>query len=172
MKFALVLFAVAAAAVGGWLVGDEGEVSIAPLIVGGLVVFALLVYLVIPATMKSDRISLRPANSAPRTGRQPQARILHPGEAARLRERERVLSSGGPVGLRLLDAGRNQIAVIKVLRNYLEIGLKEAKDLSDAAKRGQSPLVIAEMAADRARQFAADIEEAGGSAEFEEPPTR
>ena len=74
--------------------------------------------------------------------------------------------------MRLVETGRNQIAVIKVLRNYLDIGLKEAKDLSDAAKKGASPLVVAEMAVERAREFATDIENAGGRAEFEEAATR
>jgi ribosomal protein L7/L12 len=164
----LVLFAVAAAAAGGYLVGDEGEVGVAAMVVGGAVVVALLLYLIIPAATRQDRVSLRPANAPARAVRTPQSRVLHPGEAARIRERERVLSSGGPVGLRLIDTGRNQIAVIKVLRNYLDIGLKEAKDISDAAKRGQSPLVTAEMIAERAREFAADIEKAGGLAQFEE----
>jgi ribosomal protein L7/L12 len=172
MKLVLVLFAVAAAAGAGYVVGDEGRVTAAGWVAVGGALFALLLYAVIPASSGAARVSLRPSSAASASSRPPSARVLRPGDAARLRERERVLSGGGPVALRLIDTGRNQIAVIKVIRNYLDVGLKEAKDVSDAAKRGQSPLVIAEMVAERAREFAADLEKAGAVAELEEPPTR
>lgn len=41
----------------------------------------------------------------------------------------------------LISTGRNKIAVIKALREALDTGLKEAKDLADAAER--SPAVVA-----------------------------
>ena len=167
MKLLLVLFAVVAAAGGGYVVGDEGSVTMSAIAIGGAVVLALLIFAVIPDSTP-QRISLRPSADAARKPRTPATRVLRPGDAARIRERERMLSAGGPVGLRLLDTGKNQIAVIKVIRNYLDVGLKEAKDISDAAKGGQSPLLTAEMAADLAKKFLDDLEKAGAAAEFEE----
>lgn len=167
MKFVLVLLAVGAAAAGGYLVGDEGGIPVSAWIVGGVSVFALLLYAIVPAGGGPQRVSLRPGSPG-RPASSPQARVLRPGDAARLREQERLLSEGGQVALRLIDTGKNQIAVIKVLRNYLDIGLKEAKDISDAAKRGQSPLVTAEVAADVARQFIVDLQNAGAAAQLEE----
>ena len=74
--------------------------------------------------------------------------------------------------MRLVETGRNQIAVIKVLRTYLDIGLKDGKDLSDRAKQGGRPLVAEAMGASRARDFAREMENAGGRLEFEETVTR
>jgi large subunit ribosomal protein L7/L12 len=60
----------------------------------------------------------------------------------------------------LTDAGSNKIAVIKVLRELTGLGLKEAKDLVDAA-----PKVVKE-GADKAsaEDMKKKIEEAGGKA--------
>lgn len=40
---------------------------------------------------------------------------------------------GGPYGVRVEDAGPNKIAVIKELRLFTQLGLRETKDLVDAA---------------------------------------
>ena len=58
----------------------------------------------------------------------------------------------------LADAGANKINVIKVVKEVLGLGLKEAKDLVDAA-----PSVLKEeMAKDAAADLKKKIEEAGG----------
>ncbi len=168
MKNVLVLLAVGAAAAAGYLVGDSGGLDVSSSVVGAVALFSLLIAFVVPAEAAKQTVSLRPA----RRSEAPPTRALHPGDRAKERERERLVAAGAPVSLRLVDTGRNQIAVIKVLRNYLDLGLKEAKDLSDAAKRGQAPVVTAEMDIARALTFRADIEGAGGVLEFEEIPTR
>lgn len=58
----------------------------------------------------------------------------------------------------ITDAGANKIAVIKVVREVTEMGLKEAKDLVDGA-----PKIIKEGAKkEDAEAIKAKIEEAGG----------
>lgn len=62
----------------------------------------------------------------------------------------------------LTDAGGNKIAVIKVVREVTELGLKEAKDMVDGA-----PKVIKENAKkEEAEEIKKKIEEAGGKAEL------
>lgn len=58
----------------------------------------------------------------------------------------------------LADAGANKIAVIKVVKEVLALGLKDAKDKVDAA-----PMVLAEnMKKEDADKLKKSIEEAGG----------
>jgi large subunit ribosomal protein L7/L12 len=58
----------------------------------------------------------------------------------------------------LSDAGANKIAVIKVVKEVLALGLKEAKDLVDAAPS----MLKADMKKEEAADFKKKIEEAGG----------
>ncbi|HOZ53143.1 MAG TPA: 50S ribosomal protein L7/L12 [bacterium] len=60
----------------------------------------------------------------------------------------------------LTDAGANKIAVIKVVREITEMGLKEAKDLVDGAPKVIKEGVKKEVAEDIKKK----IEEAGGKA--------
>ena len=60
--------------------------------------------------------------------------------------------------IELTDGGANKIAVIKVVREITEMGLKEAKDLVDGA-----PKVIKEgVKKEEAEEIKKKIEEAGG----------
>ncbi len=62
----------------------------------------------------------------------------------------------------LKDAGAGKIAVIKVVKEVLGLGLKEAKDLVDAA-----PSVLKEgMKKEDADAFKKKVEEAGGKVEL------
>ncbi len=62
----------------------------------------------------------------------------------------------------LKDAGANKIAVIKVVKEALTLGLKEAKDLVDAA-----PKVLKEgVKKEDAEKIKKDIEAAGGKVEL------
>jgi large subunit ribosomal protein L7/L12 len=62
----------------------------------------------------------------------------------------------------LKDAGAQKIAVIKVVKEALALGLKEAKDLVDAA-----PSVLKEgMKKEEAEDLKKKIEEAGGKVEL------
>ncbi|MES3005865.1 MAG: 50S ribosomal protein L7/L12 [Patescibacteria group bacterium] len=62
----------------------------------------------------------------------------------------------------LTDAGANKIAIIKVVKEVLGLGLKEAKDLVDAA-----PSVLKEgMKKEEADALKAAIDTAGGKAEL------
>ncbi len=58
----------------------------------------------------------------------------------------------------LTDGGANKIAVIKVVKEVLALGLKEAKDLVDAAPS----MVKAGMKKEEAEELKKKIEEAGG----------
>ena len=62
----------------------------------------------------------------------------------------------------LKDAGANKISVIKVVKEVLALGLKEAKDLVDAA-----PKVLKEgLKKPEAEELKKKIEDAGGKAEL------
>lgn len=66
------------------------------------------------------------------------------------------------MNVELSDAGGNKIAVIKVVKEVLGLGLKEAKDLVDGA-----PSMLKENASkDDAEALKAKIEEAGGKVSF------
>src|SRR4029078_2398882 len=58
----------------------------------------------------------------------------------------------------LTDGGANKIAVIKVVKEVLALGLKEAKDLVDAAPA----MLKTDMKKDEAEDLKKKIEEAGG----------
>ncbi len=64
--------------------------------------------------------------------------------------------------VKLTDAGAQKIAVIKVVKEALVLGLKEAKDLVDAA-----PSILKEgMKKDEANELKKKIEGAGGKVEL------
>jgi large subunit ribosomal protein L7/L12 len=64
--------------------------------------------------------------------------------------------------LHLKSAGANKIAIIKVLKEALGLGLKEAKDLADGA-----PILLKEgLKKDEADKIKKQIEEGGGEAEL------
>ncbi|MBZ0315531.1 MAG: ribosomal protein L7/L12 [Anaerolineae bacterium] len=59
----------------------------------------------------------------------------------------------------LVDGGNTKIMVIKVIREHLELGLKEAKDLVD-----QTPsLLVNQVAEAKAHEFARDLQAAGAT---------
>lgn len=58
----------------------------------------------------------------------------------------------------LTDSGANKIAIIKVVKEVLGLGLKEAKDLVDAAPS----MIKADMKKEDAAALKKQIEEAGG----------
>jgi large subunit ribosomal protein L7/L12 len=62
------------------------------------------------------------------------------------------------MNVELSDAGANKIAVIKVVKEVLALGLKEAKDLVDAAPS----MLKADMKKEEAEDLKKKIEEAGG----------
>ena len=65
--------------------------------------------------------------------------------------------------VKLTDAGAQKIAVIKVVKEALALGLKEAKDLVDGA-----PSVLKEgMKKDEANELKAKVEAAGGKVALE-----
>jgi large subunit ribosomal protein L7/L12 len=64
--------------------------------------------------------------------------------------------------VKLADAGAQKIAVIKVVKEAMALGLKEAKDLVDAA-----PSVLKEgMKKEDANELKKKIEDAGGKVEL------
>ena len=58
----------------------------------------------------------------------------------------------------LTDSGANKIAIIKVVKEVLGLGLKEAKDLVDAAPS----ILKADMKKEEAEDLKKKVEEAGG----------
>tara|TARA_B100000315_G_C14256656_1_gene442238 strand:+ start:128 stop:547 length:420 start_codon:yes stop_codon:yes gene_type:complete len=86
-----------------------------------------------------------------------------------------VAAAGAPAGgdagaaeeksaydIELKEAGSQKIAVIKVVREITQVGLKEAKDLVDAA-----PKIIKEgVKTEEAQEFKKKLEEAGATAEL------
>lgn len=92
-------------------------------------------------------------------------------EAARLmstlevvaEHQESAIAGRPAVDVVLLATGKNKIAVIKELREYLGGGLAEAKDLADRA--GHEPVLLASnMPVERARRFADALHNAGARA--------
>jgi len=68
----------------------------------------------------------------------------------------------GPHRVHLRDAGRNKIAVIKVLRELTGLGLKETKDLADGA-----PVVVLTGLSRAAAEHAVEaLRQAGGEADL------
>jgi len=66
------------------------------------------------------------------------------------------------VNVELTDAGQQKIAVIKVVKEVLGLGLKEAKDLVE-----KSPIIVKENAKqDEADSLKAKLEEAGATVSF------
>ena len=66
------------------------------------------------------------------------------------------------VNVELTDAGQQKIAVIKVVKETLNLGLKEAKDLVEKA-----PVIVKENAKqDEADALKAKLEEAGATISF------
>ncbi|HLP43705.1 MAG TPA: 50S ribosomal protein L7/L12 [Candidatus Nanoarchaeia archaeon] len=66
------------------------------------------------------------------------------------------------LNVKLADAGANKIAVIKVVKEALGLGLKEAKDLVDAAPSNLKD----GMKKEEAEALKKKIEEAGGKVEL------
>ncbi len=60
----------------------------------------------------------------------------------------------------LTDSGTNKIAIIKIVKEVLTLGLKEAKDLVDAAPS----MLKVDMKKEEAEAFKTQIEDAGGKA--------
>jgi len=66
------------------------------------------------------------------------------------------------MGVELTDGGATKIAVIKVVKEVLGLGLKEAKDLVDAAPS----MLKTDMKKEEAEDLKKKIEEAGGKVTF------
>ncbi len=66
------------------------------------------------------------------------------------------------MNVELADGGANKIAVIKVVKEVLGLGLKEAKDLVD----GAPAMLKTDMKKEEAEELKKKIEEAGGKVAF------
>ncbi len=104
-----------------------------------------------------------PANSGQEAIEQRAAARLMTTIEAVAEYQETAIAGRSAVDVVLLTAGKNKIAVIKELREYLGGGLAEAKDLADRA--GKEPVLLAaSMPIDRAKAFADALHRAGGRA--------
>jgi large subunit ribosomal protein L7/L12 len=84
------------------------------------------------------------------------AAVAAPGAAAPVAEEKSTFT------VELKDGGANKIAVIKVVKEALGLGLKEAKDMVDAAPKVLKDAVKKEDA----EKLKKDIETAGGKVEL------
>ncbi|MEX0932396.1 MAG: 50S ribosomal protein L7/L12 [Parcubacteria group bacterium] len=66
------------------------------------------------------------------------------------------------LNVELTDAGANKISVIKIVKEVLALGLKEAKDMVD----GAPAMLKTDMKKEEAEELKKRIEEAGGKATF------
>ena len=66
------------------------------------------------------------------------------------------------MNVELTDGGANKIAVIKVVKEVLGLGLKEAKDMVD----GAPAMLKTDMKKEEAEELKKKIEEAGGKVTF------
>lgn len=80
-----------------------------------------------------------------------------PGAGASAGEEEK-----STVNVELADGGANKISVIKVVKEVLGLGLKEAKDLVDAVPS----MLKTDMKKEEAEELKKRIEEAGGKINF------
>lgn len=69
-----------------------------------------------------------------------------------------VIEEKSTASVELTDGGANKIAIIKVIKEILGLGLKEAKDLVDAAPSILKP----DMKKEEAQALKKQIEEVGG----------
>ncbi len=102
--------------------------------------------------MNSDCSSpASPAAAGPATATAAAVAVAAPGAAAGAAEEQSEFT------VELTDAGAQKIAVIKVVKEVLGLGLKEAKDMVDAA-----PAMVKEgMKKEDAEALKAKLEEAG-----------
>jgi ribosomal protein L7/L12 len=119
------------------------------------------------ATMVGDTQAKRRSTSSVAKARPPAERRA----AAELLENinalaaERLANTPAGATVVLVHTGRNKIAVIKALREALHTGLKEAKDLADAADR--SPAVVATgLGRAEAERLLRELHAAGARAEI------
>lgn len=69
-----------------------------------------------------------------------------------------VIEEKSTASVELTDSGANKIAIIKVVKEVLGLGLKEAKDLVDAAPS----MIKVDMKKEEAQALKKQIEDAGG----------
>ena len=194
MRALLLLLGLASGGAAAYLAWDRAASDLAVIGAMLLAVLALALFQLTPAPRPDVRLrpgddeppspprSLRPSGGeAPKRSPRRLSDAKTPAERRELAElaenlaavagqrgsaTERDVAAASHVDLYLLSAGRNQIAVIKELRAHLGYGLKEAKDLTDAARKGQRPVIARQMPADRARNIARAVAGAGGKAEL------
>ena len=169
MRAMLLVLALGAGAAAFYLAGDRGVTDPAVIAVAAAAVFALAMFRMIPSPARP-----RPRGAAAQLNRTSSVREeaghlagnLDALAAARSARNEEALDSRNAVAVYLSRVGENQIAVIKVLRAHFNLQLKEAKDLTDAAKGGQRPSLGQTVPVAAARALQRDIEKAGGELEI------
>lgn len=86
-----------------------------------------------------------------------QAPVAVAGPAVAGGAEESVAEEKSSFDVEITEAGGNKIAVIKAIRNFVQVGLKEAKDLVDSA-----PAMLKEgVAKEEAEKMKKELEEAG-----------
>jgi ribosomal protein L7/L12 len=152
----------------GYRVWDRGEID---LVAGGLAAVGVLALVAMRLARGDARAPQRSSVvvAQPRAVREELSELAAHIEALASRRglpaRPAQQSDGGRAVL--VSVGRNQIAVIKALRSHFDLGLREAKDLTDQAKLGRRPLLPGGLPPAAAAQLARDVAAAGGQVEFE-----
>lgn len=169
MRIMLLLLALGAGAAAFYLAGDRGVTDPAVIAVAAVAVFALAMSRMTPSAARPKaRGATAQLNRSPsvRNEASQLAGNLDALADARSARNEEALDSRNTVAVYLSRVGENQIAVIKVLRAHFSLQLKEAKDLTDAAKGGQRPSLGQTVPVAAARALEKDIEKAGGELEI------
>ena len=169
MRPLLLLFALLAGGAAVYLASDRGVSDLSVIATAAAAVFALVMSRMTPAGRPENRKGWAPApvrSAAIREEASELAAGLAAIAVARGGPGEVALSAGDTVSVLLTKVGPNQIAVIKAVRQHLRLGLREAKTFTDAAKRGERPVLHKAMPSAIAREFARDVERAGGKLEL------
>ncbi len=169
MRGLLFVFGLAAMGAGVYLAGQRGVSDAAALATAGAGVFALVMFKLGAGGQKTLRPAVRGLMQHSPSERKEANELSESLEgliAAREARNAEALDGRNTVAVYLSGVGDNQIAVIKVLRQHFNLQLKEAKDLSDAAKRGQKPSLGQSIPTAAARALERDITRAGGDLEI------
>jgi len=108
--------------------------------------------------VKKDEIVEVPAKFSKIVEEVEKMSVLDLNELVKVFEKKFGVSATAVATAELTDAGAQKIAIIKIVKEVLSLGLKDAKDKVDAA-----PTVLVEnMKKEEAEELKKKIEEAGG----------
>lgn len=124
-----------------------------------------LIFLQVALAASAGMVASIEANGlarAPERARPPDRSTMSETSLPKIRGREL-----GPLRVALLNFGENKIAVIKAIRSSCDLGLKEAKDLVEAAQDDHPVVVARGLDEESAAKVVHELEEVGALARTE-----